>query len=371
MSATFGTLFRVTIFGESHSAAIGCVIDGLPPGFPLDLDDIREAMRRRAPNAGAASTKRRETDAFEILCGYFREKATGTPLAAVIRNRDQRSSDYQDMARLMRPGHADYAGWVKYHGAADVRGGGHFSGRLTAPLVFAGAAARQVLASVGILAGAHVMRIGTIEDALFRDFSGEELRIPEKGDFPVLDARQGEKMLSEIDDARRDLDSLGGWIECAACGIPAGLGEPFFDSMESEIAHMMFSVPAVKALEFGDGIRMTKMRGSEANDAPYIADSKVRFRTNHGGGINGGITNGMPVVFRVAVRPTSSISKPQETIDVTTMENAVLTVRGRHDACIVPRACEVVKNAFCIVLLDMLYRAHALQLSGEGGTGHE
>lgn len=361
MSATFGTLFRVTVFGESHAAAVGCVIDGLPPGFSFDMENIRAAMRRRAPNAGAASTKRKETDQFEILCGYYQEKTTGTPLAAIIRNRDQRSSDYKELSELMRPGHADYTGWIKYRGAADIRGGGHFSGRLTAPLVFAGAAARQVLRAHGIEIGAHIASIGNVEDVPFRTFTKDELLASEQGNFPVLDTGRGEQMLEAVDEARRDLDSLGGWIECAAIGLPAGLGEPFFDSMESALAHMMFSVPAVKALTFGDGLLMPQMRGSEANDAPSVEDGIVSFRTNHSGGINGGITNGMPLVFRTAVRPTASISKPQETVNIRTKENAVLKLRGRHDACIVPRACEVIKNAAAVVLLDMLLCAGAVR----------
>lgn len=357
MSATWGTLYQVTLFGESHSAAIGCVISGMPPGFPLDLGLVREAMARRAPNRSAASTKRQERDHFEILSGYLRGRATGTPLAALIRNRDQRPEDYRELETLVRPGHADYTGLIKYRGAGDIRGGGHFSGRITAPLVFAGAAARQVLEARGITVGAHASEIAGVQDRAFASFTPAELRSPEQADFPVLDAERGRRMMEKIEEARMALDSVGGFIEVAATGVPAGLGEPFFDSLESELAHMMFSVPAVKAVEFGDGLAMTRWRGSEANDSPRMEDGEVRFATNHSGGINGGISNGMPIVLRVAVRPTASISREQETVDVERRENAVLRLRGRHDACIVPRACEVVKNACAIVLLDMLMQA--------------
>lgn len=358
MSATWGTLLQVTIFGESHSAAIGCVVSGLPPAFPLKLDLVREAMARRAPNRSAASTKRMEKDQFEILCGFLNEKTTGTPLAAIIRNRDQRSEDYRELETLLRPGHADYTGRVKYRGAGDIRGGGHFSGRITAPLVFAGACARQILQEKGITVGAHVAEIAGVSDRCFETFSPEELLLAEGRDFPVLDASRGSEMLAQIEEARVALDSVGGQIEVAATGVPAGLGEPFFDSLESAISHMMFSVPAIKAIEFGDGWQMTRWRGSEANDSPVMAeDGSVKFSTNHSGGINGGISNGMPVVFRVAVRPTASISREQNTVDIRRHENATLRLRGRHDTCIVPRACEVVKSALCIVLLDMLMQA--------------
>lgn len=354
MSATWGTLYQVTVFGESHSTGIGCVISGLPPAFALDLDLVRQAMARRAPNRTAASTKRLERDQFEILCGYINDKTTGTPLAAIIRNRDQRSQDYRELQTLLRPGHADYTGLVKYQGAGDIRGGGHFSGRITAPLVFAGACARQVLAAHGITVGAHVAEIAGISDQRYQTFAPDELLKPERHSFPVLDAVSGEQMLAKIEEARQELDSVGGLIEVAAAGVPAGLGEPFFDSLESGISHMMFSVPAVKAIEFGDGWQMTRWRGSEANDSPVMRGDQVRFASNHSGGINGGISNGMPVVFRVAIRPTASISKEQATVDVSRHENATLRLRGRHDTCIVPRACEVVKNAACIVFLDML-----------------
>ena len=357
MSATWGTLFQVTVFGESHAAGLGCVISGMPPGFPLDLDLVREAMQRRAPNRTSASTKRQEKDHFEILCGYLHGRTTGTPLAAIIRNRDQHSGDYKELETLLRPGHADYTGLVKYRGAGDIRGGGHFSGRITAPLVFAGAAARQVLAARGITVGAHVQEIAGIQDAAFNTFSAAELLLPEQGEFPVLEAERGREMLEAVEEARLELDSVGGMVEVAAAGVPAGLGEPFFDSLESCFAHMMFSVPGVKAVSFGDGLEMIRWRGSEANDSPRLEDGRIVFASNHSGGMNGGISNGMPIIFHVAFRPTASIARPQDTVDYVSGKEAVLRLRGRHDACIVPRACEVVKNAAAVVLLDLLMQA--------------
>lgn len=359
MSCTFGTLFQVTVFGESHSAGIGAVITGLPAGTPLDISRIEAAMMRRAPGIGAASTSRKESDRFEILSGFVSGRTTGTPLAAVIRNTDTRSQDYLRTADLMRPGHADYTGHVKYRGMGDIRGGGHFSGRITAPLVFAGACARQVLEERGMTIGAHVLRVADIADTPFSLFDPSELLEPESNPMRVLNRAAGDAMVTRIEAAKKEMDSLGGEIECAVVGVPAGLGEPFFDSVESELAHMMFSVPGIKGISFGDGFGMARMRGSEANDSPKMDAGRVVFSSNHSGGVNGGITNGMPVVFRLAVRPTASIAKAQETINVRTMEDAVLELHGRHDACIAPRAVEVIKSGAAIVLLDLLMREKA------------
>lgn len=359
MGCVFGDLFTVTVFGESHSAALGVVLGGLPAGIRLDMDGVSEAMRRRAPSRSVASTARSETDAFEILSGFIDNHTTGTPLAAVIRNKDTRSQDYLRTADLMRPGHADYTGFVKYHGFSDIRGGGHFSGRITAAIVFAGAVARQILQQQGMTIGAHAASIGGIEDRPFTSMDREELLLPETRAMPVLDEDAGQKMLSEVEKAKKQTDSVGGTIECIAAGVPAGLGEPFFDSVESVLSHLLFSIPAVKGVEFGDGFRMALMRGSEANDSPRIENGQVLFSSNHSGGINGGITNGMPVIFRVAVRPTASIALEQPTINVSTMQNDTLRLHGRHDACIVPRAVEVVKSAAAIVLLDLLLQEKA------------
>lgn len=351
MSATFGNRLKVTLFGESHSAAIGIVIDGLPAGMEINEEKIKQAMRRRAPNASIASTKRKEPDIPEIVSGYFKGKATGTPLAAFIRNQDTRSRDYEKTAALLRPGHADYTGFMKYHGANDYRGGGHFSGRLTAPLVFAGSIARQLLEREGVRIAARIQSIAEITDEGSYSFS--QLEEAEIKEFAAVDSGAAEKMQEKIFEAHSNGDSVGGIIECVVDGLPVGLGEPFFGSVESRLAHMMFSVPAIKGIEFGKGFELTTMRGSEANDFPVLQDGKVSFETNYNGGIGGGITNGMPVVFRVAIRPTPSIAKEQKTVDIKAMKEAALRIHGRHDSCIVPRAVEVVKCAAALVMADL------------------
>lgn len=365
MSNVFGTLFRITIFGESHSAGIGVVIDGIPAGMEIDLERVRQAMKRRAPNRSAASTTRNEPDAFEVLSGCVENRATGAPLAAIIRNADTRSSDYLKTAALLRPGHADYTGFVKYRGANDIRGGGHFSGRLTAPVVFAGSIARQFLERRGITVLAHIQKIGTVCDAALEEagITAGLLEQLEAKDFPVIDDKIAAAMQQEIETARRGCDSVGGVVECAAVGVPAGMGEPFFDSMESEIAHMMFAIPAVKGVEFGDGFALAEMNGSAANDCPQPTGGEVTFSSNHNGGINGGISNGMPVVFRVAVKPTPSIAKRQTTVDIKSMKRETIEIAGRHDACIVPRAVEAVKDACAIVLMDLFLRNEAQRSS--------
>lgn len=351
MSATFGNRLKVTIFGESHSAGIGVVIDGLPAGMEIDGEKITQAMKRRAPNASVASTKRREPDVPEVLSGCFKGKATGTPLAALIRNQDTRSQDYEKTAELLRPGHADYTGFVKYHGANDYRGGGHFSGRLTAPLVFAGSVARQLLERENIYVAARIRSIADIADE--GPYSFRKTAETEEKEFAAVDTGIGAKMQEKIRNAHSEGDSVGGVIECMIDGLPAGLGEPFFDSVESRLAHMMFSIPAIKGIEFGKGFGLAEMRGSEANDTPVIEAGKVSFATNYNGGVGGGITNGMPVVFRVAVRPTPSIAKEQKTVNIVKMQEDSLRIHGRHDSCIVPRAVEVVKCAAALVMADL------------------
>lgn len=362
MSNTIGKCFKISIFGESHSAGIGVVIDGIPAGMKIDFEQVAQAMARRAPNKSQASTKRKEADIPELLSGCVDGVATGTPLAAIIRNTDTRSQDYANLAKLMRPGHADYTGHIKYNAANDIRGGGHFSGRLTAPLVLAGSIATQYLASKGIAIGAHIKRIANILDADFGNYSADCFRKIEQKSFFVNDDEAGNAMQEEIARIAATGDSIGGEICCAIAGVPVGLGEPFFDSVESELAHMLFAIPAIKGVEFGAGFQMAKMRGSEANDCPFIEEGKVSFKTNHNGGINGGITNGLPVVFKVAVKPTPSISMVQQTVDIEKMEEAQLQVRGRHDACIVPRAVEVVKSAAALVFADMYMRNEKGQL---------
>ncbi len=361
MSNVYGNIFKVSVFGESHSGGIGVIIDGLPAGFKINFDEVKKSMARRAPNKSAASTKRKETDAFEILSGCVDETSTGTPLCSVIRNKDMKSADYQKTANLLRPGHADYTGKIKYKFANDIRGGGHFSGRITAPLVFAGAIARQVLEQKGIFLGAHIKKIGNHEDAdfVFDNSLREQLEDIEKKEFATI--ADPKAMQEEIVLAHSAGDSVGGVIEFVATGLPVGLGEPFFDSVESELAHIMFSVPAVKGIEFGDGFLIANKKGSEANDSPILSDEKITFETNSNGGINGGITNGMPIVLRVAVKPTPSILKPQKTVDIENMKEDILQIVGRHDSCILPRAVEVVKCCGAIALLDLYLRNEALR----------
>ena len=356
MSNTFGQTLKVTIFGESHGTAIGCVIDGLPAGIAIDWEEIKKEMARRAPGSSAMATPRKEKDAFEILSGFFNGHTTGSPLAMEIRNSNQHSSDYDILRDTMRPGHADYTGRVKYRGFQDYRGGGHFSGRITAPLTFAGAIARQVLAARGIYIGAHAENVAGIKDRRFdpMDESKETFAALAKQKLPVLDKEAGGKMEAAILDAKAEQDSVGGVVECMITGLPVGLGDPFFDSLESELSHMMFSVPAVKGIEFGDGFAFSDMRGSAANDPMKYVDGQVAITENHNGGILGGISNGNPVIFRLAIKPTASIGKEQHTVNVTEGKDTLLTIGGRHDPCIIPRAIPVIETAAAIVVLDAL-----------------
>lgn len=352
---TFGNKITVTIFGESHGTAIGAVLDGLPAGEAIDWDAVRLEMARRAPGKNPLSTARSEKDAFTIDSGYFQGHTTGTPLCMRIVNGDQHSKDYDQLRHIMRPGHADYSGKIRYGGYNDYRGGGHFSGRLTAPLVFAGAVASQILARHGIYIGSHILQIGNVKDCSFSPLGEETTTLQQlkTQNLPVLDTNQAAVMEQEILTAKQQQDSIGGSIECIIQGMPAGIGEPFFDSVESQLSHMMFSIPAVKGIEFGDGFALAAMRASQANDAFYYEQGQVKTKTNHNGGINGGITNGMPILFRLAIKPTPSISQPQETIDTDTQQNCMLEITGRHDPCIVQRAVPVVEVAAAWTILDM------------------
>lgn len=352
---TFGNKITVTIFGESHGTAIGAVLDGLPAGEAIDWDAVRLEMARRAPGKNPLSTARSEKDAFTIDSGYFQGHTTGTPLCMRIVNGDQHSKDYDQLRHIMRPGHADYSGKIRYGGYNDYRGGGHFSGRLTAPLVFAGAVASQILARHGIYIGSHILQIGNVKDCSFSPLGEETMTLQQlkTQNLPVLDTNQAAVMEQEILTAKQQQDSIGGSIECIIQGMPAGIGEPFFDSVESQLSHMMFSIPAVKGIEFGDGFALAAMRASQANDAFYYEQGQVKTKTNHNGGINGGITNGMPILFRLAIKPTPSISQPQETIDTDTQQNCMLEITGRHDPCIVQRAVPVVEAAAAWTILDM------------------
>jgi len=357
MKNTFGNALGLTIFGESHGAAVGAVLDGLAAGLPVDEAYIAERMDRRRARGDGLSTSRTEPDVVEFLSGVVNGHTTGTPITMMIRNTNTRSGDYAKTADLLRPGHADYTAYAKYEGWQDARGGGHFSGRLTAPLVFAGAVASQILARRGIAVGSHILRLAGIADRPFQS-TGEEaamLQSLKEETLPVLDKEKAPLMEARIMAARDDFDSVGGVIECMVTGLPAGLGDPFFDSVESQVSHMMFSVPAVKGIEFGDGFALADLRGSQANDDfYYAADGTVKTKTNHNGGINGGITNGMPVVFRLVVKPTASISQKQRTIDTDTKEDCDLVIKGRHDPCIVQRAVPVVEAAAAWAVLDVL-----------------
>lgn len=352
----WGSNIKLSIFGESHGNAIGMNMDNLPPGFSLDMEEIMREMKRRAPGQNNLSTSRKESDVPEILSGYFEGRTTGTPLCAIIRNSDNKSKDYSKIKDVMRPGHGDYPGFVKYKGFNDYRGGGHFSGRITAPLVFAGAICKQILKEKGIEIVAHIQSIGDVEDKSFLDceLDKEEIKSLKYEEFPLINKNLEEKMKNEILNARKDGDSVGGVIECMILGIEAGVGNPFFDSVESTLAHLIFSVPSVKGIEFGRGFDITKMKGSNANDQYYLQGENIKTKTNNNGGISGGITNGMPVIFRVAIKPTPSIYKEQKSINVSTMEETTLKIEGRHDPCIVQRAVPVIEGVCAIGILDLI-----------------
>lgn len=360
MSSTLGTAYRISVFGESHGSAIGAVIDAPPPGAQIDLDAVRVQMQRRAPNGNKhGSTKRTEADEPRILSGVLPGDGslltlTGAPLCVMIENTNTRSADYANISRVARPSHADYTGYMHYNGCNDIRGGGHFSGRLTAPLVFAGAVAQQILAAHGIRICAHIASIGSVTDTPFDpcDIPLELAKTLNTAAFPVIDNAQGKLMQNEIERARMDADSIGGVVECAVTGLPAGLGAPIFDALESKIAHAVMGVPAVKGIAFGAGFSITAMRGSQANDAMRIENGRVVTTTNRNGGILGGITNGMPVLFHAAVKPTASIGLTQQSVDLQAMENTDLLIKGRHDACIVPRAVPVIEAAAAVSILD-------------------
>ncbi|MGN9165396.1 chorismate synthase [Tissierellaceae bacterium HCP3S3_D8] len=356
MSSVWGKNIKLSIFGESHGEAIGINIDGLPPGIELDFEFIKREMARRAPGNMDISTKRRERDKFQILSGYFNDKTTGTPLCAIIRNTDTSSKDYDLMKDIMRPSHGDYTGYIRYKGYNDYRGGGHFSGRITAPLVFAGAIAKIILAKDDISIGSHIFSIGNIQDRSFDYLDIDEQILLELRDspFPVLDHGIGINMRELILNVKEHRDSIGGVIETIVLNLPPGIGSPFFDSIESKISSLLFSIPGVKGVEFGKGFDIAKMNGSQGNDEMYIYEGKVKTYSNNNGGILGGISTGMPLVFRTAFKPTPSIGIEQRTIDIKTKENTSLEVGGRHDPCIVPRAVPVVESVAAIALLELI-----------------
>jgi chorismate synthase len=352
---SIGEKFVVTLFGESHGKCIGVVIDGVPPGYKIDTSKINEEMARRRPGQSKVTTSRNEADKVEIISGIFDDKTTGAPILILTRNKDVDSSKYDNFKFIPRPGHADYPVMLKYGGFHDYRGSGRFSGRLTAGLVMAGSVARQIMdEATDINIGAHVREIAGI---LYEgDVSLKGLR--EKVESSIVrccDETMSEKMIQRIEEARAEKDSVGGIVECMVEGMPAGLGNPFFNSIESKLSKMMFSVGAIKAIEFGAGFKVARMKGSENNDPYRIReDGKIKMLSNNAGGILGGISTGEPIVFKVAVKPTSSIGKKQDSIDLSTMKNVDLEYEGRHDPCIVPRVVPVIEAATCMVLVDIL-----------------
>ncbi len=363
MSSAFGQYLKLSIFGQSHGEAIGMMLDSFPAGMVIDFDALSAEMARRAPGQSLLTTARKEPDAPEFLSGVLNGRTTGQPICAVIRNTNQRSRDYGDGVDLVRPGHADYTGHVRYFGFEDWRGGGSFSGRLTAPVVLAGALCQQYLAQQGIRIACHIQQLGAVHDVSFLDAPPAESYAPLKRmHLPVLTPGLDAEMEAAAMAARNAQDSIGGVLECLVTGVPAGLGAPFFDSVESVLSHLLFSIPAVKGVSFGDGFGFADLRGSQANDAFQMENGRVVTKTNHSGGINGGITNGMPLIFRCVVRPTPSISQPQQTVSLRTGENATLEIHGRHDPCILPRAVPVVEAMTAIALME-LWKERAACLS--------
>lgn len=352
MSSTYGENLKLSIFGQSHGAAIGMTLDGIPAGLPVDLEKLQQFLGRRAPGQNDYSTPRREEDRPEFLSGLLNGFTCGAPLAAIIRNTNTRSGDYANLMDCPRPGHADYTAQVKYGGYQDAAGGGHFSGRLTAPLCIAGGLCKQWLEAKGIRISAHIAAIAGISDTPFDPIQPQLDSVCT--DFPVLNPQAGAKMREAVATARMEQDSVGGIIECAVTGLPAGLGEPMFGGVEGRIAQIVYGIPAVKGVEFGIGFEAANLRGSENNDDFRMEEGKVVTSTNHCGGILGGITSGMPLLFRAAFKPTPSISRPQQSVSLAEGENRELVVKGRHDPCIVPRAVPVVEAAAAIAIFDML-----------------
>lgn len=352
MKNTFGNNVSVTLFGESHGTAIGAVLDGLPAGVEIDSDFVSRQMDLRR-SLSKISTPRKESDSFEFVSGVFNGKTTGTPICIIIKNENTRSSDYSADYGKARAGHADYTAYCKYNGCEDYRGGGHFSGRITAGLVAAGAIVIDMLSKKGIKIGTHIAECSGIKDLAFSELSKDIELISDKK-FAVLDDGKGEEMIRQIEKASKDGDSVGGILETAVVGLPVGVGEPWFDSFEGVLSHGLFSIPAVKGVEFGVGFGCAGMRGSEMNDSFTVKNGEIVTKTNNNGGINGGITNGMPVIFRCAVKPTPSISKEQKTVDFIKKENTVMSIKGRHDPCIVHRAGVVVNSVTALVICDLL-----------------
>ena len=348
----FGVRYRTTIFGTSHGPFVGCTIEGLHAGMRIDEAFVQAQLDRRRPGQSLVTSQRKEADRVEFSEGISDGLATGEPIVALIRNEDVQSKSYSTVARVPRPGHGDFAAAVKYGGKSDLRGGGQLSGRMTAPIVVSGAIARQVLEPKGVRFYAHAAQIGRVTA---QPVSPQQIEANvERNAVRCADVEAADRMIEEVEAARKDRDSVGGIIEAVVTGLPPGVGEPFFESIESALAHLLFSIPAVKGVDFGAGFRAASMRGSEHNDPFAVEAGQVVTETNHAGGILGGITNGMPITFRVAVKPTASIAKPQRSVDLATMTPTEIVVTGRHDPCIVPRAVPVVENAAAMAILDLM-----------------
>ena len=356
MSSEFGKNIKLSIFGESHGEAIGCVIDGLPSGVKLDMDKIYLDMSRRAPGKDKTATPRLEKDIPHILSGVLDGVTTGAPLAMIIENTNTKSGDYSNLMTVPRPSHSDYPAYVKYDGKNDIRGGGHFSGRLTAPLVFAGAVAKQILSEKGITVGAHIAQIGSTRDEMFdkNNISADLLDMLSQRSFSVISDDAEKAMRAVVEDARMNLDSVGGIVECAAVGLPVGIGANMFSTVESHLSSILFGIPAVKGVQFGAGFDFSEMTGSGANDGYCIKEGKVSLVSNNNGGVLGGMTTGAPLVLSVAIKPTPSISQPQQSVNLQTMTDETLVIHGRHDPCIVPRAVPVVEAAVAFGILDLM-----------------
>lgn len=355
MSGMWGNKLKISIFGESHGDAIGITIDGLPSGVALDLQKIKTEMIRRAPNGEVYSTMRKEDDDVQIVSGFFNGKTTGTPLCGLILNENTQSKDYSKTKNIMRPSHSDYGYFVKSNGNNDYRGGGHSSGRITAPLVFCGAICKQLLAEKGIEIVSHILSIADIKDKRFDDkIDADTIKHLSGKTFPLLETIRESDMIQRIVDAKYVGDSVGGTIECAIVGVKPGIGDPFFDSIESKLSSLLFSVPAVKAVEFGNGYEIAKMRASVANDTFSFEKGKVITNSNNNGGVLGGISTGMPIVFNVAIKPTASIFLAQQSINVETHENVRFNIEGRHDPCIVIRALPVIEAVSAIAIYDLV-----------------
>ncbi len=351
---SFGTRYRTLVFGTSHGPFVGCTIEGLKAGTPVDVAQVQAQLDRRRPGQSLLTSQRKEEDRVEFAEGLRDGAASGEPLVAILRNQDVQSKSYANVARVPRPGHGDFTARMKYGGKSDLRGGGQLSGRMTAPLVVSGAVARQVLAPLGVGFHAHAAQIA---DVVARTVAPEEIDANvERTPVRCADLEAADRMIAAVEAARMDRDSVGGIIEGVVTGLPVGVGEPFFDSVEASLAHLFLSIPAVKGVDFGAGFRAASMRGSDHNDPFAVRDGKVVTATNHAGGILGGISTGMPVTFRVVVKPTASIGKPQRSVDLETLQETEVTVTGRHDPCIVPRAVPVVENAAAMAALDLMFQ---------------